>query len=209
MNIIRYFALSIAFATLFSVQVAAQTTPARIPAAVQTATPAKIAVINSAAFSDEKAGITKFVGAFRQLNTEFVPVQKELETLNTRLNTLAKEIDTMREQVSTGKIPIDEKSAQAKVELASQLQRDLKFKTEDAKARFERRQQDLILPVLQDIGKALSDFAKLRGFSIIFDVSKDETGILVAIGDEKLDATKDFIAYYNTRPATTTPKTTP
>lgn len=172
-------------------------------ALAQTPSTVKIAVINTFEFGDEKAGITKYVNAVKSINAEFAPAQLELETMNTKLNNLAKEVQAFREQASSGKVPIDEKSAQAKYEEAEKLQRDIKFKQEDAKARYERRQQAVMRPVMQDIGKAVNEYAKQKGYTLIFDVAKDEAGLLLAIGDEKIDVTKDFITYYNARPATT------
>jgi Skp family chaperone for outer membrane proteins len=198
MKMIRLFAVSLFVAALFTMSAIAQ------PAA-----PSKIAVINTFAFGDEKAGINKYVGAVKTINAEFAPVQTELETLSTKLNTLAKEIQTLRDQAAGGKVPIDEKAAQSKVDEAEKLQRDIKFKQEDAKARLERRQQAVMGPVMQDIGKALQEFAKQKGFTVIFDIAKDEQGFLLAIGDDKADVTKDFIVFYNARPAGTAATTTP
>jgi Skp family chaperone for outer membrane proteins len=198
MKMIRLFAVSLFLAALFAVSAFAQTTA-----------PVKIAVINTYAFGDEKAGITKYIGAVKTINTEFQPLQTELDTMNTKLNGLAKEIQTIRDQAAGGKVPIDEKAAQAKVDEAEKLQRDIKFKQEDAKARYERRQQAVMGPVMQDIGKALQEYAKQKGYTVIFDIAKDEAGFLLAVGDEKADVTKDFITFYNARPAATATTATP
>src|SRR5215207_8075958 len=104
MKMIRLFAVSLFLAALFAVSAFAQATA-----------PVKIAVINTYAFGDEKAGITKYIGAVKTINTEFQPLQTELDGLNTKLNGLAKEIENLRQQASAGKVPIDEKTAQAKV----------------------------------------------------------------------------------------------
>lgn len=174
-----------------------------VSAFAQTAAPVKIGLINTFAFGDEKEGITKYVSAFKALQIEFGPTELELQTMTNKLNTLAKEIQALREQAASGKVPIDEKAAQGKVEEAERIQRDVKFKQEDAKARYERRQKAVIGPVMQDIGKAVNDFAKQKGYTVIFDIAKDDSGLLLAIGDEKIDVTKDFIVFYNARPAGT------
>src|SRR5260370_36159905 len=122
--------LAVIFAILFSLSAFAQ------PAA-----PLKIVLINTNAFGDEKTGLTKYIGAVKTVNAQLASVQTELETMNTRLNTLAKDIQTAREQVASGKVPVDEKALQAKVDEAEKLQRDIKFKSEDAKARYEKHQQ--------------------------------------------------------------------
>lgn len=175
----------------------------------QTPAQVKIGLINTFDFGDEKAGIIKYVNAVKSLNAEFAPARLELDTMDKKLNTLAKEIQTLREQAASGKVPIDERAAQAKVEEAEKLQRDIKFKQEDAKARYERRQQSIMAPVMQDIGKAVNDFAKQKGYTLIFDIAKDDSGLLLAIGDEKIDVTKDFIAFYNARPAATATNAAP
>jgi hypothetical protein len=77
----------------------------------------------------------------------------------------------------------------------------MKFKAEDAKARYQTREQALLGPVTQDIYKALQEFSKQKGYSLIFDVAKDSTGMLAALGDEKVLVTKDFIAFYNAKTA--------
>lgn len=198
------FIVHLVFAAVFAVSSFAQNS-----GGAQTAGPVKIGIINTFAFGDEKAGITKYINALKAINTEFTPTQTELDTMNTRLSNLAKEIQVFRDQASTGKVPIDEKTVQAKVDEAEKLQRDLKFKQEDAKARYEKRQQVVIGPVMQDIGKALQDFAKQKGFTLLLDIAKDEVGLVLAVGDEKIDVTKDFITYYNARPATTATTATP
>lgn len=54
---------------------------------------------------------------------------------------------------------------------------------------------------MQDISKALQEYAKQKGYAVIFDAAKlEDAGLIVGIGDEKVDVTKDFIAFYNTRP---------
>lgn len=188
------FFTSFVFAFAFAASAFAQTP---LPA------PVKIGVVNTYDFGDEKAGITKYVNAVKSLNAEFAPAQLELDNMNTRLNTLAKEVQTFRDQANTGKIPIDEKAVQAKMDEADKLQRDIKFKQEDAKARYERRQQAVMRPVMQDIGKAVTEYAKQKGYTFIIDIAKDEIGLILAIGDEKIDVTKDFITFYNSRPAIT------
>ncbi len=166
----------------------------------------KVGVINTNSFGDEKAGITKYISALKALSTEFAPAQTELETFAKRLNDLSKEIRTLREQAASGKVPVNEKAAQAKMDEAEKLQRDIKFKEEDARARFGRRQQVVMAPVMEDIAKAMQDFAKQKGFAVIFDVAKDEAGLLIMIADEKAEITRDFVAFYNARTGATPTK---
>ena len=171
-------------------------------ASAQPAAPAatKIGIANSNVFMDEKAGVVRLVNSAKALEAEFAPLRAELEALRKRLEGLAKEVETFRNQ-STNGVPVDQKALQAKYDEAEKLQRDLKFKQEDAQRRFERRRQALVGPVMDDVGRALNDFAKLNRYTVIFDIAKDNVGLLVAVGDDKVDVTKEFIAYYNARPA--------
>lgn len=203
MKKVSLFIVSLVFATVFTISAFGQNGGAAQPSTV------KIGIINTFAFGDEKAGITKYVNALKAVNTEFAPTQNELDTMSTKLNNLAKEIQVFRDQAAGGKVPIDEKTVQAKVDEAEKLQRDIKFKQEDAKVRYEKRQQAVIGPVMQDIGKALQDFAKQKGFTLLLDIAKDEVGLLLAVGDEKIDVTKDFIVFFNARPVTTATTATP
>ena len=48
----------------------------------------------------------------------------------------------------------------------------------------------------------MQDFAKKKGYPIILDLAKmDEANIILAIGDDNVDVTKEFVAYYNALPA--------
>lgn len=196
MKTMRLFAISLFLTALFTVSNFAQAAN-------------KIAVINTYAFGDEKAGITKYLSAVTALNNEFKPINDELKTMNTKLQGLAAEIENINKLLKTNPKAVDEKSAQAKVDEAEKLQREIKFKQEDGKAKFEKRQQAVLGPVLQDIYKAVQEFSKQKGYTMVMDVAKlEESGILLGI-DEKADITKEFVTFYNARPATTATTATP
>ncbi|HMS10468.1 MAG TPA: OmpH family outer membrane protein [Pyrinomonadaceae bacterium] len=159
----------------------------------------KIAVIDTLVFRDEKAGITKYVNALKSVNAEFAPVQAELQALGTRIQNLDKEMTAMREAQQKG-MPVDARAFETKRDEYDRLLRDLKFKEEDAKARYERRISIMSEPLNQAIGTALNEYGKQKGYAIILDVSRDTAGLIVAIPDEKIDITKDFITFYNAKP---------
>lgn len=189
-----------AFAAVFSISAFAQTGGA-VPVAAQAGT-AKIVVIDTGAFAADKGGIAKYISAMKSLDTEFTPVQTDLQTTANRLQTLQKEIQTLQEQASSGKVPVDQKAAQAKVDSYTNLQTDFKRKQEDAKAKFDRRQEQVMGPVMQDIFKAMQDFATQKGYDMILDAVKlDSQQMILAYLPSKVDVTKEFIVFYNSRPA--------
>ncbi len=200
MKTFRSIAAVFVFAAIFAVSAFAQAPTAATPAA------GKLAVVNTQAFDADKGGITKYVNAMNSLEAEFKTTQTELQTMGNRLQALQNEIKVIQEGIQKNPgVPIAA-NANAKVEEYDKLAREFKFKQEDAKARFERRQEIVMGPVRQDIGAALQEFAKKNGYMMILDASKlDGAGLLLAF-DEKFDATKDFITFYNARPAATAVK---
>jgi len=167
--------------------------------AAQPATAFKMAVINTTAF-DDKDGIARYTAAMNSLEAEFAPAQKEINDMVTRYQSLGKEIETLRNSSA----PINQQSLQAKVEEFQSLETNIKRKQEDGKAKYEKRQAAVMSPVLQEIGKALQDYANQKGYAMILDAAKmDGAGLILAFDPAKVDVTKDFITYFNSRPATT------
>lgn len=202
MKTFRLLAASLFIAALSAVSAFAQTPQPAV-------TSAKIVYIDTSAFSDEKAGIGKVRTALTALSNEFKPVETDLQTMGTKFQNLQKEIQSLNEQAKNSKVPINQSTIQAKVDEYGKMERDFKFKQEDAKARYQSRYNALVGPIMQDIMKALQDFAKQKGYSMILDAAKlDEAGIILAVGNESADATKEFITFYNARPATTAATTT-
>jgi Skp family chaperone for outer membrane proteins len=192
MKTFRLIAVSVFFAAIFAVSALAQTTAG------------KIGLINTQAFDDDKAGITKYVTALNSLETEFKPTFTELQTLATKIQALEKEIQGYREIIQKGgKIPISDADLNKKVEDYDKSVREYKFKEEGAKASYQRREQVVMGPIRQDIGNAIQEFTKKNGYTIMLDVAKlDQSGLILGL-DETADVTKAFITFYNARPATT------
>lgn len=199
MKTFRSIAAVFVFAAIFAISAFAQAP----------ATPAagKIAIVNTQAFDTDKGGITKYVNAMNSLETEFKTTQTELQTMATKLQTLQTDIQKMQDSAKANPtVPIKVETVNAKLEEYDKMSREFKFKQEDAKARFERREQTVMGPVRQDIGNALQEFATKNGYMMILDAAKlDGAGLLLAF-DVKYDATKDFITFYNARPAATAAK---
>ena len=203
----RILAAAMMLAAIFAVSVSAQTRPAAgtaRPAAPQQTTPAapagpvpdtKIAYINTEAFGDEKIGITRYVTAVKALEREFQPRQTELNTMQTRIKAIADEIGKL-----SGSSVVDPKTIQAKQDEGERLNRDLKYKKEQADADFAKRYEEVVTPISQDIGNSLTQFATQRGITMIIDISKLAPAILTA--NKNMDVTQVFIAEYNSKPTT-------
>lgn len=188
------FAAGFVFAAIFAVSASAQ-----VPAAAGTG---KIGLVNVSAFAAETGGITKFRAALTALETEFKPANDKLTSLGTRYRTLGTEIENMRKNANPA-VPMKPEAVQAKVDEFQSLETQIKREQEDAKAKYDRRYAVVISPIFNDIIKAMNDYAKQKGYAVILDGGKlDEAGVLMGF-DDKYDITKDFIVFYNARPATT------
>jgi len=161
----------------------------------------KIGLVNIGAFADDKAGISKFRTALTSLDGQFKPLNDELNTMRTRYGVLAKAIQ--EGQTTPAGVPAKTSDLSAKVEEAQNLELQIKRKQEDGKVRYEREYQKVVGPVFNDIMKAMNDYAKQKGYAVILDGAKlEEAGILMGF-DAQFDVTKDFITFYNARPAGT------
>ena len=165
---------------------ATSTTSANVP-------DSKVAVIDSAAFQDEKQGILKVVSALKRLNTEFQPRATELENLDQQIKKAEADLQKAA--------PVqDPKVSQQQQDKIDEMKKTLQRKTEDYQAAVNKRLQDVRAPLYDDIGKALNTFAKARGITLILDVSQVQ-GLFVM--SDAVDITGAFIADYNSKiPAT-------
>jgi Skp family chaperone for outer membrane proteins len=199
MKILRAIA-AVAFVAAISASVFAQTRPAGTPAtsAAPTQTTAnvpdsKIALVDTDAFLDEKQGITKLVTAAKAVEAEFQPRRTELQNLQAQIDKATADLQKVQ-AVQDPKL-----SAQQQDKIDT-MKKDMQRKGEDAQAAYQKRLQDKLGPVYEDIQKALDAYAKAHGITMVLDVTKIQ-GIVSA--DGSLDITKAFIIEFNSKnPAT-------
>jgi len=132
------------------------------------------------------------LGLLRQRLKPLLALQEQVGTLQTRINTLGKEIEDTQSVA-------DPNAIRQKRDQLTQLQTELKRKGEDAEAAYNKRRQEIFLPLQQDIGKALEAFAKARGITVIVDGSQ----VPVVYAADSIDITRAFINDFNSKnPAT-------
>jgi len=199
----------VAFATTICAQQPAATPAARPAATPATAAPAqaivplpvsKMAVIYTDAFLDQKTGIAKFNSVLTKLNEEFKRVKDELDQMQTRAQALETEVNNLRQNSAT---PVA--TLQAKIDQLEQLKRDFQRKSEDAQAAYNRRRQELFMPLQDEIGRALEAFAKSRGINVIIDAAQ----VPLLYAAESIDITRAFIIDFNTKNPVTAATPTP
>jgi Skp family chaperone for outer membrane proteins len=154
---------------------------------------AKVALVDTDAFLDEKVGILRLVAAAKKLEAEFQPRRTELENLQAQVTKMTADLQKAA--------PVQDPKVSAQQQDAIDTKtRDITRKKEDAQRDYQTRMQALLGPVYDEIGKALDTFAKAHGITMILDVTKVQ-GIVSA--DGSLDITKAFITEFNSKnPAT-------
>jgi outer membrane protein len=190
MKVFRIVVAVAAFAA-FTILAQTQTRPA--------APPTNVAIIDSSAFSDEKAGIARVMAAMQQIEVKFTPLRNELRGMRERLSTMRSDIQKKR--------LVQEASMTAKqTEEADRLEVEIKRKAEDAQTSYQRESVALLDPLQKDIGTALTAYAQSKGITLLIDANR----VPIVYAASQLDITKDFIADYNrTHPAGAAPAPAP
>lgn len=194
MRVIRTIAIAAACAAFSAIGVSAQQ-PA--PGASRPAAPAaanvpdgKVAIIDTESFGDPKTGIARLVSAFNTVDREFKPRRDEITGLRTKYEALVKQINDQKSVAAPA-------SLSALADQAETIKNDIERRQQDGQRALDKRVKELTDPIYQDISTALQSFAKQRGITLVFDVSK-MGGVMMVI-DGAVDITPAFIADYNQR----------
>jgi len=137
------------------------------------------------------------------LDTEMKPRATEIQGMQTRLQAIADDIKKMQ---SNPAVPVNATALSAKQSEGEKLQRDIEYKQKDGQAAFAKRREELLGPIFDQVGKALDEFAKQKGYSVIIDISNlgaENRPTPILLLEPSVNITKDFITYFNSRPATT------
>lgn len=162
-----------------------------------------MAVIYTDLFLDPKTGIAKFNSVVNKLNAEFQKLKDEINQMQTRAQALEAEINKLREAPEG--TPIDQRALQAKIDQLEQLKKDIQRKAEDAQAAYNKRRQELFMPLQEEIGKALEAFAKARGINVIIDAAQ----VPLLYAADSIDITRAFITEFNSKNPATASATPP
>ena len=168
---------------------APSTTPIAMPANVPAS---KIALVDTTVVADDKVGNRRYVSAVNSVQKGFEAKTSELRNLQNQLKVIADDLA----KLSTNPV-VSQESVKAKRDEGERLQREFKYKKEQADADFEKRYTDVVGPVSNDIGNALIQYAAQNGLTMIFDISKLAPAVLTV--NPAMDVTQAFIADYNSK----------
>lgn len=149
-----------------------------------------VAIVDTEEFGNPKTGILRLIRAVEGVNREFLPQRDELQKLRAQYETVVKEIDAT-------KTVADQRTLAAKADQAESLKKQIERKSQDATDAYSRRLREASEPVWKDVNTALEVYARQRGASVVFDVSKLAAAMLIV--NNAVDITKAFVADYNQR----------
>lgn len=151
----------------------------------QAGTPNKVGIIHiqNAIFST-----TDGQKAFKELQERFAPRRSELEKKQA-------EIESLRTQFSKGSNAM---SAEQKDKIARDIDaktKSLNRDTEDAQAELDQENQKIMQELGQRVMAVIDKYAKDNGYSIILDISMQQSPVLYAANG--IDVTQDVVNLYN------------
>ena len=165
------------------------TTPFALPANVPAS---KIAFVDTTVFGEEKVGIRRYINAVNSVEKIFEPKTLELRNLQNQIKVIADDIAKLNNNPV-----VSPQSVRAKQDEGERLQRELKYKKEQADADFQKRYSEVVGPVSNDIGNSLIQYANQNGLTMILDISKLLPAVLTV--NPAMDVTQAFIADYNSK----------
>jgi outer membrane protein len=164
---------------------AAMLSQAQTAASSQTAPPTKVGII---AFQNAIISTKDGQKAAADLTTRFAPKKSELEK---KQSTIAQLQDQLRKGTNT----MSEEAKQKLMREIDQNTKSLNRETEDAQAELDQEQNKIMQELGQRIVAVIDKYAKENGYTLIMDVSSQQTPVIFAANG--IDVTQDIIALYD------------
>ena len=189
-------ALVLTLASGFGLSAAAQT-PAASSAAAPAAGPAKIAVI-------------AFQVAVAQTNEgqrNFADLQKKYDPKREALKKLSDDVDAMTKQLQTDQAKLAPAEQQSRANAIDNKKKQLDRDAQDASNDFQQEMQDVYNNLASKVYDVLQTYAEQRGFTLVLDVSQQQTPVLYA--NNTTNITKEVIDAYNVKSGIPAPPAQP
>ncbi len=154
-------------------------------AAAQTAGPNKVGVIQvQSALVATRDGQK----AAKELEDRMAPRKKELDAKQA-------EIRDLQERLQKGGNTLSDSAKEDLTRNIDQKTKSFNRQVEDAQAELEHEQQKVLQQLGQKMMQVIDKYAQEKGFSVILDVSSQNTPVLYA--SNTVDITKDIIDLYD------------
>lgn len=190
----RSLALVLTLASGFALSAAAQTPAAT---AAPAAGPAKIAVI-------------AFQVAVAQTNEgqrNFADLQKKYDPKREQLKKLSDDLDAMTKQLQADQAKLTPAEQQSRATAIDNKKKQLDRDAQDASNDFQQEMQDVYNNLASKVYDVLQSYAELHGFTLVLDVSQQQTPVLYA--NNASNITKEVIDAYNVKSGIPAPPAQP
>jgi outer membrane protein len=166
--------------------------PAAAPAAPQ-AIPAKIALI----------AFQQAVVATNEGQRTVLDIQKKFEPQKAKIDTLAAEVESLKKQADAGKATMPAEEYASRTKNIDTKEKQLNRDAEDAQTAYNADLEEAYGKVAQKVNVVLQSYAKLNGFTLVLDVSGQQSAVMWA--DTQTDITEAIITAYNASSGVTAP----
>jgi outer membrane protein len=161
--------------------------PAQPTPVVPQAYPAKIALI---AFQQAVIATNEGQRALADVRKKFEPKQAQLESQNT-------EIETLKKQLQAAPATQTDAERATRMKTLDTKQKQLDRDTEDARTAYQADLQDAYGKVSQKVYQVLLTYVQTNGYTLLLDVSSEQTPVMWAAKDPSADITEAVVNAYN------------
>lgn len=158
---------------------------ASLAASAQTSAPTKVGILN---FQTALVSTSEGQKAVKELEAKSAPKKKELEKLQS-------EIAALRDQLNKMSSVGSEEQKRKLMGDIDQRTKSFNRQVEDAQAELDQDQNRLLNELAGRMLAVLDKYAKDNGYSVILDVSSQQTPVLFAANS--VDVTRDVVELYN------------
>jgi Skp family chaperone for outer membrane proteins len=147
----------------------------------------KIAIINTAAF---RVGIDELKIRLEALDKEFEPKNQELAGIQ-------KQIEDLKTKVQTQSKAVQPAVLNGWMQQGAELEKTLKRKSEDYQTLFQKRGQEVVLPIMDKVNKFLDQYSRQNNIVLVLDRDIAMNGSFMVWATQTAEITDDFMKAYN------------
>lgn len=159
---------------------------------------AQAAAATTAAAGPTKIGVIDIQTAILATNEgqrDFGALQTKFQPKQTELQTMSKEVDDLKKQLDTQGDKLNEEARATMVKNLEVKQKSFQRTLEDAQNDFEGQKNEIMRNLGNKVYATLDKYAKENGFSLVLDVSNQNTPVLWA--SQATNITKPIVDAYN------------
>lgn len=183
----KLFLTSLIATGLIGTAAMAQTSTTAPSASAAPAGPAKVAIIM---FQAAVAQTNEGKRDFSEIETKYQPKQ-------TQLKQQSDEINTLKTQLQAQSATLSDVERANRLKTIDDKEKALQRDGEDAQNDFQQEIQQTYATLAQKVDASLQDVAKQAGYTLVIDVSQQQSPVLYATPNT--DITEAVIAAYNTK----------